>query len=248
MNPLLRAWSPAPPRPAARHREWGENVVTIERGTPFVCSWSGGKESCLSLYHAVKQGGLPSFLLTILNERGTRSHSHGLERTVLVEQAECLGVPLVTSTASWSDYESVFIRTLENLKQAGVEACVFGDIAIDEHREWTKRVCEQAQIAVALPVWDKPATEILAELIVLGFKAMIVAIRDGMLKRDYLGEVLGTELIEEISLCGIDPAGERGEYHTVVTDGPLFHRPLRLRKGRVVLRSGYAFLNVHLTQ
>ena len=220
--------------------------MTMERGTPFVCSWSGGKESCLSLYYAVQQGGLPSFLLTMLHESGTRSHSHGLEKAVLIAQAECLAVPLVTQTASWSDYESVFVQALVDFKRSGVETCLFGDIAIDEHREWTKRVCEQARIKAELPLWNRPRTELLSELIMLGFKAMIVAIRDGRLKRDCLGEILGTELIEELSLSGIDPAGEQGEYHTVVIDGPLFYRPLRLRKKRVVLRSDYAFLDVRL--
>lgn len=220
--------------------------MTIEHGTRFVCSWSGGKESCLSLYRAVQAGGLPSFLLTMLHESGTRSHSHGLEKNVLAAQAECLAVPLATRTASWSNYESVFVQALEGFKGSGVETCVFGDIAIDEHREWAKRVCEQARMKAEIPLWNRPRTELLSEFIVLGFKAMIVAIREGRLKRDCLGEILGAELIEELSCRGIDPAGEQGEYHTVVMDGPLFYRPLRLRKKRVVLRSDVAFLDVRL--
>lgn len=220
----------------------------IVHGTPFVCSWSGGKESCLSLYHAVQEGGRPSCLLTMLRKNGRRTHSHGLEKSVLAAQAECLGVPLVTPTASWSDYESVFVQTLVDFKVSGMEACVFGDIAVDVHREWAKWVCEQARMAAALPLWNRPRTEILAELTTLGFKAMIVAIRNGALKRDCLGEILGRELIAELLSHEIDPTGEQGEYHTVVTDGPLFHRPLRLSKNRVVLRSGYAFLDVRVSQ
>ncbi|MGH9066436.1 MAG: hypothetical protein ACRD0J_02785, partial [Acidimicrobiales bacterium] len=45
---------------------------------------------------------------------------------------------------------------------------------------------------------------------------------------------------------GIDPAGENGEYHTVVTDGPLFSRPLPLVLGDTSLRDGVWFVDAAL--
>ena len=40
---------------------------------------------------------------------------------------------------------------------------------------------------------------------------------------------------------GVDPCGERGEYHSFVFDGPLFRRPVGFRLGDVSLQAPFAF-------
>jgi diphthine-ammonia ligase len=147
-----------------------------EKGIPFVCSWSGGKDSCLALYRAVAAGAEPKVLLSMLREDGTRSRSHGLQREVLQAQADSLGVPLVTKTASWPDYESVFIAALQELKAVGVAAGVFGDIDIDEHQLWEEQVCAAAGIEAYLPLWKTSRLALLGEFLMLGFEATIVTI------------------------------------------------------------------------
>lgn len=210
----------------------------------FVCSWSGGKDSCLALYRAVTAGAEPKSLLSMLREDGARSRSHGLPREVLQAQAASLGIPLMTKTASWSDYESVFIATLQELRAAGVEAGVFGDIDIDEHRLWEEKVCAAAGIGAYLPLWKASRLALLDEFLMLGFEATIVAVNGEKLDKAYLGRVVDIELVQEFVNLGIDPSGEEGEYHTVVTDGPIFSEPVRLETGEQVLYDGYWFLDV----
>jgi uncharacterized protein (TIGR00290 family) len=213
-------------------------------GVSFVCSWSGGKDSCLAFYRAVTAGAEPGSLLSMLREDGVRSRSHGLPYQVLQAQADSLGVPLVTKTASWSDYESTFIAALRELRTAGVEAGVFGDIDIDEHRLWEEKVCTAAGIEAYLPLWKASRLALLGEFLMLGFEATIVAVNGEKLDQTYLGRIVDPDLVHEFAGLGIDPSGEEGEYHTVVTNGPVFSESVRLETGEQVLYDGYWFLDV----
>ncbi|MGB7537252.1 MAG: hypothetical protein WBM17_01815, partial [Anaerolineales bacterium] len=97
-----------------------------QKAVPFVCSWSGGKDSCLALYRSMMAGARPLFLLTMLDENGERSRSHGLTKGILQAQTSLMGIPWVTGSASWPEYESVFIAALQKLEAAGARAGVFG--------------------------------------------------------------------------------------------------------------------------
>ena len=210
----------------------------------FFCSWSGGKDSCLALYHALQEGGRPRFLLTMLTEGGERSRSHGLHITIIEKQAEALGIPLITRSATWNDYEREFISALRELKKDGIEMGVFGDIDMDDHRKWVERVCSSVALQSHLPLWKKARRDLLEELLEAGFTATIVAVQDGVLDKQFLGKILNESVIEEIGREGIDASGEGGEYHTVVTAGPIFSKPIHLEIGKQVLRDGYWFLDV----
>ena len=169
-----------------------------------------------------------------------------MARDILQAQAASLGIPLATRTASWSEYEPVFITALQELKQAGVEAGVFGDIDLEDHRLWEEKVCQAAGIEAHLPLWKTPSLELLDEFLALGFEATVVATLDEKMGREYLGRTLDAGLVREFARMGIDPSGEGGEYHTVVTDGPIFARLVQLSAGDQVLRSGYWFLDTRI--
>ncbi len=107
----------------------------------FFCSWSGGKDACLALYHAIREGGVPRFLVTMEYEEGGASRGHRLPIGLIGKQASLIGIPLITRKTSWEGYEEALISILEGLRQEGVEVGVFGDIDLEEHREWVSRVC-----------------------------------------------------------------------------------------------------------
>jgi uncharacterized protein (TIGR00290 family) len=211
-------------------------------GQTFFCSWSGGKDSCLSLYRAARDGGIPAALLTMMTEDGQRSRSHGLRLEVIRAQAEALGLPLVVRSASWSTYEEVFLQAAKELGSQGISAGVFGDIDLDEHRAWSVRVCEQAGVRAYHPIWEAGRLEVVRGLLEAGFQASIVAIRDGF-DKSLLGTPFDRRAVDSLLERGIDVCGEAGEFHTVVTGGPMFVRPLRLRFGQPILRDGYWFMD-----
>lgn len=213
-------------------------------GRTFFCSWSGGKDSCLALYHAIQHGGAPKALFTMMAEHGRRSRSHGMARDVVAYQAASLNIPQVMRSAAWETYESVFLETLREFKADGMECGVFGDIDLAGHLEWVERVCRSAGVDPYEPLWQRDRKGLLQEFLDLGFKSVIISIKDGVLSRDFLGRVLDTQVIAEMEKAGIDASGEEGEYHTVVIDGPIFDFPLSLEQKERVPHNGYCFLDV----
>jgi uncharacterized protein (TIGR00290 family) len=221
-----------------------DSPADARAGEPFVCSWSGGKDSCLAFHRAVGAGKRPVALLNMLTEGGRRSRSHGLHLSVLQAQADALGLPLVTRTASWDRYEAEFLDALRGFADRSVRTGVFGDIAGEPNRLWVESACRRSGMRPLLPLWGGRPPELLKGFIDLGFQAVIVVVRDGVLDASLLGRPLDHRLVEELTAAGIDPSGEAGEYHTVVTGGPLFARRLPLRAGRRLLRDGCWFLDV----
>jgi diphthine-ammonia ligase len=215
-------------------------------GSPFFCSWSGGKDSCLALYHAIQNGGIPRSLLTVLSEDGATSRSHALPKQLIEKQAGSLGLQPVFRSASWEQYEEEFITALHEFKRSGIEVGVFGDIDFDEHRKWVRRVCSVAGIEPVHPLWKRNRRELLDEFIALGFIAQIVVINERKLDKHFLGKVIKPQTVSEMEEAGIDPSGELGEYHTVVTDGPIFSSRIEIKTDGQEYRDGYWFLKTYL--
>lgn len=209
----------------------------------FVCSWSGGKDSCLALHRAMKAG-RPMKLFTMLDETGLHSRSHRLPASLLDAQAAALGLPRETRTASWGDYEAGFVSALGEFKAEGAEAAVFGDIDIEEHGRWEEKVCAEAGLRACLPLWKEDRRALMEEFLGLGFRAIIVVVNEKMLDPAFLGRELSAGLMAELERAGADVCGENGEYHTAVLDGPIFRRPVAVRRTRVLRHNGYGFLDL----
>jgi diphthine-ammonia ligase len=208
------------------------------------CSWSGGKDSCLALYRELAKGGQLRCLVTMFTEDGERSRSHGLAREVLEAQAAAIRVPLLVASASWDHYEAAFVELLGRAKSHGADAAVFGDIDIPRHREWEENVCRAAGLNAELPLWQCDRMALLEEFWAAGFEARIVVAREEVVDRRFLGRVLDRAMAKELSATGVDACGENGEFHTVVTGGPLLREPIELELREQVLRSGCWFQDV----
>jgi uncharacterized protein (TIGR00290 family) len=212
----------------------------------IACSWSGGKDSCLALWRAVCAGARLDCLLTMFTEDGQRSRSHGLSRAVLEAQAAAIGVPLLSRAASWDDYEAAMVDLLSEARSRGGSAVVFGDIDIPRHRAWEESVCQQAGLNAILPLWQQDRLAILDEWWTAGFEARIVVAREGVVERRYLGRVLDRPTAADLAATGVDACGENGEFHTLVTAGPLFQEPISVVLGEQILRSGCWFQDLAL--
>jgi uncharacterized protein (TIGR00290 family) len=205
------------------------------------CSWSGGKDSCLALWRAVQSGARISSLVTILTEEGRRSRSHGLCQSVLAAQAAAIGIPLWTQAATWEGYQSAMIKLLRHARTNGATAALFGDIDIPSHRTWEEETSAKAGLTAWLPLWQQDRMALLKEFWSAGFECRIVVVRQGVVDRRHLGCVLDQALAEELLACGVDPCGENGEFHTLVTRGPLFRQPIRCKLAGQELRGGCWF-------
>jgi diphthine-ammonia ligase len=207
-------------------------------------SWSGGKESCLACYKTIQEGHELASLLTMVTTTGNYTRSHRLRRDLLAAQSQAIGIPLHQRRASWDTYEREFIRALISLKQEGIEGGVFGDIFHPEHRAWVERVCAQAGMVPLIPLWNMEGRDLLRAFIEAGFEAIVVAIRNDLMKSHWLGKRIDREFIEQMEKEGVDVCGENGEYHTLVVDGPIFRRRLAIRESRIARRGQMSFLHI----
>ncbi|WP_059369278.1 diphthine--ammonia ligase [Treponema endosymbiont of Eucomonympha sp.] len=213
--------------------------------SPFAASYSGGKDSALALYRAIRSGHKPFCLLTTYNEGAGRSWFHGIPAEALAQVAESAGIPLELVKAGEGDgYARDFEAALSRLAERGAHACVFGDIDVQEHRDWCASRCSAAGLESLFPLWNGDRRELVRELNDAGFKAVITIVDTSRLSERFLGRTLTREAAEEIAAEGADACGENGEYHTFVCDGPLFREPLRCTFGKALRRGAYAILPV----
>jgi uncharacterized protein (TIGR00290 family) len=167
-----------------------------------------------------------------------------MSREVLQAQASRIGVPIRFWATSWDDYEATFRTAVADAVASNATIGVFGDLGTDEHRRWIEQRCASAGAASWLPLWMRDRRRAVRDLIDAGFCARIIAVRAGVVPVALLGHDLDDDVLNELDRAGVDLAGEHGEYHTVVTAGPLFGRPLHLAVGEDSLRNGMWFLDV----
>jgi uncharacterized protein (TIGR00290 family) len=199
-------------------------------------SWSGGKDSCAALQRTRDAFDVVA-MITMFDESRARSRSHGLRPEVLAAQAERLGLRQIAGASSWTTYDETFAALLRGLASDGITHVIFGDILFDDHRRWAEQMCARAGLIAVEPLWGSSTTTLFLEWVASGSEALIVTTRATLLDRAWLGRPLTADLLTRFEGLGVDPCGERGEYHTVVTSTPLFRRPLRLRGGDVVRRA-----------
>ncbi|WP_290710036.1 diphthine--ammonia ligase [Flavihumibacter sp. CACIAM 22H1] len=205
-------------------------------------SWSGGKDSAYALYLAKLQGYQPIALLNMMNERGLISRSHGIPFSVLKQQAAAMSIPLYAIPSSWEEYEARFIQTLQSIQSASpYSQVVFGDIDLQAHRDWEEKVCSAAGLTAFLPLWQRDRKELVLEMLQAGFETIIVSCQSE-LGPDFLGKKLCTHLVQDLEARGIDPCGENGEFHTLVTNCPLFKQPVQLAIAGKIKHQDYCFL------
>jgi uncharacterized protein (TIGR00290 family) len=215
-------------------------------GNLFVASWSGGKDSAMAYYRAVRAGGIPKRVWTMFEEDKERSKSHALPFEVVVAQAKQLGVPLMIRGASWSGYEQQFLHAMKECKGAGIDHGVFGDIDLIDHLEWVQKTCAKVGMEAVHPLWMEPRRKILEEFVTVGFEAYVVVVNTKMMPAHFIGRKFTIELMDELDALGIDSCGESGEFHTVVVDGPIFSERVPIVFSGQHERDGYVFLDVEL--
>lgn len=212
----------------------------------FVASWSGGKDSAMAYYRAIKAGAVPKRLWTMFEEDKERSKSHALPPEVVEAQAERLGVPLMVSGADWAGYEVAFLNAMRSCKEAGIHHGVFGDIDLEDHLKWVQETCAKVEMEAIHPLWMEPRRKILEEFVAAGFEAYVVVVNTKMMPAHFIGRKFTIELMDELEALGIDSCGESGEFHTVVVDGPIFSERVPIKFDEVIERGGYQFMMVSL--
>jgi len=229
-------------------------------------SWSGGKDSALAL-QALRSAGEHEVvgLLTTLSSEHQRVSMHGVRMELIHEQARCLGLPVVTvempayrNLAAADDqvcpidlpgnntYEAAMLAAFARARDEGIEAIAFGDIFLEDLREYRERLLDRAGLTGVYPLWQRDTRALLGEFIANGWRAVVVCTDGERLPPSWSGRQIDARFAAELP-ASIDPCGERGEYHSFVYDGPLFAKPVLFAKGGVIDRAPFVFCELLAT-
>lgn len=205
-------------------------------------SWSGGKDSSLALA-ALRAD--PRYevaaLLTSITSGYDRVSIHGVRRALLEEQADAVGLPIIEiplePNSSNEQYESAFLGALERAsgQNHDLRLVAFGDLFLDDVRAYRERLVQLAQWEPLFPIWGRDTGALAREFVESGYVAHLVCVDTNVLSAGFAGRLFDTRLLAELP-DHVDPCGERGEFHTFVSAGPMMSRALAPRTGEVVLR------------
>jgi len=198
----------------------------------FALAYSGGKDCMLALHRMIINGHTPVALVTTVNIEQNRSWVHGIQVSLLNAVSNSLSIPLIICECLPAEYAHAYEEGLKKTKHMGADACVFGDIDIDDHKRWNEERCVKMGLDCMLPLWQQDREALVHEMISIGFKAVIKTIQSDKLDESLLGQTLNVPLIERIKAAGVDVCGENGEYHTLVYDGPIMKYPITFEIGK----------------
>ncbi len=220
---------------------WFEGVGA--RAVKAAVSWSGGKESCSACYRVILAGLEVTHLLNFLVK--DRPPYHG-SPAILRAQSKAVGIPMIQREVTWDTYAGGFKSAITLLKRVGVEGVVFGDIYLQEHKTWLERLCRELGVKTYFPLWLEEPEELLRSFIRQGFEAIASSVDSSRLGREWLGRKVDENFVEGLKRTkpSIDLCGEMGEYHTLVTDGPIFKERIEIGEREEMLRDGYWLVNV----
>jgi uncharacterized protein (TIGR00290 family) len=214
-------------------------------------SWSSGKDSAFALYEARRQGLADvAGVLTTINEVYDRVAMHGVRDSLLDRQIEELGLPVIKvplpSPCPNEVYEARMAEATERIKAEGVRHMIFGDLFLEDIRAYRDRKLSAAGMEAIYPLWQRETRALAEDMIASGLTAHIVCLDPRRIDRKFAGRRFDHDLLHELP-PDIDPCGENGEFHTVVTAGPMFKAAIPVTIGETVERDGFVFTDVLTT-
>ena len=214
-------------------------------------SWSSGKDSAYAL-HEARARGLAEIVgaITTLSEAYDRVAMHGVRSSLLDRQLAALGLPservMLPSPCSNEVYEARFGEACERLKSQGVRHIVFGDLYLEDIRAYRERQLAALGMSAIFPLWRRDTAELARAMLASGLVAHLTCIDPKRLDRSFAGRRFDARLLDDLPR-EVDPCGENGEFHSVVSAGPMFAAPIAVRVGEVVERDGFVFADLALT-
>ncbi len=210
-------------------------------------SWSGGKDSALTLWTLRDQGIEPLALITTVTDEYDRISMHGVRRELLCRQAKATGIPLVEVRIPPGCvnevYETRMAQAFASPPLSNVQEVAFGDLFLEDVRAYRQTRLAANDMRGLFPLWGRDTGVLAREFIAAGFQAYIVCLDPRALDASFAGRAYDERLLADLP-ASVDPCGENGEFHTFVHAGPIFAEPIACQTGEVVEREGFLFCDL----
>jgi uncharacterized protein (TIGR00290 family) len=211
---------------------------------PVALAWSGGKDSSLALaaLRADPEVAVVA-LVTTMTSDFDRISMHGVRRSVLEAQVAAIGLPLIEATipaaAGNAIYEEAFAVALTEVRRRWPDTrhLAFGDLFLTDVRAYREALLGPLGWHPVFPLWGRDTAALARDFVEAGYRAILTCVDTTQLAAEFAGREFDAALLADLP-AGVDPCGERGEFHTCVYAGPTFRLPLALRAGERVLRDG----------
>jgi uncharacterized protein (TIGR00290 family) len=213
-----------------------------------VVCWSCGKDSATALWKLQQDMDYEVVgLLTTLTDGYDRVSMSGVRHELLQRQGSALGLPVhevwIPPQCINPVYEARMGEAVHRLKEDGVEAIAFGDLFLEDIREYRERQMDGTGLSCVFPIWGEDTARLSRYMIDSGLRAILVCVDPKQVPAELAGRAYDEKLLDELP-ASTDPCGERGEFHTFVWDAPNFATPIEVRPGETVEREGFFFADL----
>lgn len=211
-------------------------------------SWSSGKDSAWALYKLLNDPEIElSGLFCTVNMAFNRVAMHGVRAELLHMQANSIGLPLeiieIPYPCSNAHYEEIMGEFVERAKEIGIECFAFGDLFLEDIRQYREEKLNGSGIQAIFPLWSMPTEQLARTMVVSGLEAVITCIDPKQIAKNYVGRDYDLSFLESLPK-DIDPCGENGEFHSFVFNGPMFKQKIEINVGEIVQRDGFVFADI----
>jgi len=213
-----------------------------------VLSWSSGKDSAWAL-HVMRQEAKYEIvgLVTTINERFDRVAMHAVRVSLLEQQSDSIGIPLwkvpIPYPCSNEQYESAMKQLLKKAKSEEISHFAFGDLFLEDIREYREKQLSNTAISPLFPLWKRPTDQLAREMVRSGLRAFITCIDPKQIDPSFAGRIFDDSFLNDLP-PGVDPCGERGEFHSFAYAGPMFRYSIEIHPGEIVERDGFVFADL----
>lgn len=213
-----------------------------------VVSWSSGKDCAFALYKIRSEGVLDVVgLLTTLNQENQRVAMHGVRKELLQMQMDAVGLPnemvMLPMPCDNETYRARVGAAMDTLLERGVEQIVFGDLYLEDVRQYRVEQMQGSGIEPCFPLWQEDTKQLSREMVDCGLRAVVTCVDLRVLPIEFLGRSYDQAFLDSLP-ANVDPCGENGEFHTVVTAGPMFSGEIAVELGETVISGDFAHIDV----
>jgi diphthamide synthase (EF-2-diphthine--ammonia ligase) len=117
---------------------------------------------------------------------------------------------------------------------------------LEDVRRYREERLAGSGLTPIFPLWERPTDTLARDMIGGGLRARLTCVDPRQLPREFAGRSFDDALLRDLP-PSVDPCGERGEFHTCVTAGPMFSSTLPVEPGVTVDRDGFIFTDICLS-